>query len=126
MKLNPDCIRDILMAIESATDGYHPINPIEVCAKECTEYDLNEIAYHILQCNMESYFVDFKTYRGSSYSVKDLTPKAHAFLANIRNPNVWSQIKKKLSAVGSASLGIIASVAEGVTAALIKSSSGLE
>lgn len=59
MKLNPDCIRDILLVVEKQTDFN---NLASFTNREDFEqlpmYSPNEIMYHIRQCDHSGLFLD--------------------------------------------------------------------
>lgn len=95
MKLNPDCIRDILLDIEETATintswKYDSRNP----SIRLSSYDQFEIAYQARYCS-ESGMISGFSVGGNSESVfaSDLTPTGHEFLANIRNDNFFNKIK---------------------------------
>lgn len=114
MRLNPDCIRDILFAVEENT-GYHSVMSIDeenyTEFQQLSKYEYGEVAYHINQCNLSGYFTEFSAMIDDSYMIVDLTPKGHEFLANIRSESAWKEIMDKASKIGSFSLPFIAEVA---------------
>lgn len=103
MKLNPECIRDILISFESIVDlsisfsidrkNYHEI---------CDKYSSNEFLYHLNQC-IESGLLKGSN-RGSYILILDITPTGHDFLISIRDEENWTGIKKIAANVGSFSL----------------------
>jgi len=127
MKLNPSCVRDILLFIENnnSPDGTvqfvfeDKYGTYELLHEdECPEltknifepfsnYSDDEIIYHLRQCEMsgligETHFV------GNTCEVEDLTPLGHEFLANIRSDGVWKRIVDK----GTASLPVLFELAK--------------
>ena len=95
LKLNPDCIRDILLDIEAASTintgwKYDSRTP----SSRLSHYDRFEIAYQARYC-MESGMISGFSIGGNSESVfaTDLTPKGHEFLANIRNDTFFNKVK---------------------------------
>lgn len=128
MKLNPNCIRDILIAVEENT-GYHIYLDYPTERDKCpslSNYEDDEIRYHIYQC-YKSGLIEFagKEDLDGNIPINDLTPAGHSFLANIRSDNVWSDVKKVSSKIGSTSLSALIQIANGVVSALIKSQLGL-
>ena len=113
MKLNPDCIRDILIAVEDNT-GYDKIYEIhrEDLTKKFPNYSYNEIMYHIHQCNNFGYIIFSDT--NCYVYLEDLTPKGHLFLADIRDNSNWLKIKNIASTVGSFSLDALKTIATNV------------
>lgn len=115
MKLNPDCIRDILFAVEENT-GFQKVMSIDeedyTQYQQLKKYKYEEVAYHVVQCNLSGYFVDFAARIDDSYMIVDLTPKGHEFLADIRSDTNWKKIKETALKVGSFSLGVLADIAK--------------
>lgn len=128
MKLNPDCIRDILMDIEDETSfgKYYEYTPTSVDPESrVAKYDSNTILYHIKQCELSGYFTDVHWYYDPSCMVIDITPSAHEFLANIREDTNWNKTKEIAKTVGSNSLDALKQIASGVISAIIKSQLGM-
>lgn len=109
MKLNPDCIREILIAIEERSEYNKYVGFDEVI--ENVNFPENEVLYHIQQCEMNGFIIGVMRYLGGGGMIKDLSPKAHEFLANIRSESNWNKIKKKASEVGTFSLNALAQIA---------------
>lgn len=95
MKLNPNCIRDILLYIESETDFFKSINfkSSEYEKDFGYKYSKNEIIYHLKQCIDFNYIVASNMCIRGSVIVKDLTPVGHEFLEKIRDKTVWEKTK---------------------------------
>lgn len=124
MRLNPDCIRDILLCVEKTTDAETGFKYSEN-STVLSQYSDNEIRYHFRQCNMSGFFSSFEENTTGSIQVIDLAPKGHEFLANIREDTVWNGVKSVASKVGSTSLKCIVQIASNVVSELIKSQFGL-
>lgn len=114
MRLNPDCVRDILMSIEEISTGK---NHIIISSENYKAFDLLKkyeytvIEYHINQCDMCGFFFDYSQKLNKTYWVRDLTPKAHDFLANIRDNSIWNKAKGIIIQAGSSSLNLLVSIA---------------
>lgn len=107
MKLNPDCIRDILLTAEEVitptqemscypNDYYDRLN----------KYTNDEIIYHINQCEIENLII-VRKYMDGGIAIKDLSPSGHALLAKIRSDNAWNKLKSSLISIGAFSLKAI-------------------
>lgn len=120
MRLNPDCIRDILLVIEEqvAPHTFCSFNP-EFAEERLPQYSYDEIIYHLEQCEMMGYFKKVIKDLSMNYTVTDLTPSAHAFLANIRTNTNWNKTKQIAKKVGSFSLNTLTSIASSVVSDLI-------
>lgn len=95
LKLNPDCIRDILLDIEATSTintgwKYDSRTP----SSRLSHYDRFEIAYQARYC-AEANLISGFSIGGNSESVfaSDLTPNGHEFLANIRNDTFFNKVK---------------------------------
>lgn len=123
MKLNPDCIRDILLTVESIPDLNHHYDFNEKTIPDFfPQYTFDEVMYHIRQCHLNDFFVDASPSWGfSCYTVYDLSPKGHEFLANIRNDTFFNKVKAICKELGLSSLNDISQVAINSAALLIKS-----
>lgn len=97
MRLNPDCIRDILMAVETHSDFCTQVEyKVEDPFPELSAHSHEEILYHIRQCEESGLIHDVHYYDGGKHTdITDLTPLGHEFLSNIRNNTVWSQTLEK-------------------------------
>lgn len=123
MRLNPDCIRDILISVEQNTNyNEHLLYPQEL--KKCpalTSYKDDEIRYHIKQCLLANLIIGVTEDLAGNIRIKDLTPTGHEFLANIRSDTVWNKTKNIAAKIGSFSLNALKDIAVGVISEIIKS-----
>ena len=125
MKLNPDCIRDILLFVESESSF---LGVIRLDTKNIpddspiSKYDRGVLLYHIRQC-ASSNLITKVTYAdlGDYVYVSDLTPSGHEFLAATRAEKNWAKTKTIAGKVGDFSFKALSAIAEGVTGAAIKS-----
>lgn len=127
MKLNPDCIRDILLEIESTSTAskawvYSSTSP----PIGLSDYSKDEIGYHARQCSKSNLIDGFHIYGDcDTISISDLTPNGHAFLANIREDTTWNRVKAVSEKIGSRSLDALTQIASNVITDLIKSHFGI-
>ncbi len=132
MKLNPDCIRDILLTVEEQT-GYR--KSMLYCSNDYFEqftrlkpYDDAVVRYHINQCDLNGFFVNIYTHLGAppqEVEIFDLSPHGHEFLANIRKDAIWDKVKNIANKVGSTSLNAFVQIAAGVVKEVIKAQFGV-
>lgn len=126
MKLNPDCMRDVLIVMESA--GYlEELSPSAVY-ESLPAYSEDEINYSIIKLK-EAGFIDaiIKEYNSGVAILRldDITYIGHQFLANVRSDNIWNDVKQVSKKVGSNSISAISQIATGVISAIIKAQLGL-
>ena len=99
MKLNVNCIRDILLTVEEECDFETPWEYQEDSPppKFLADYTHKEIVYHINQAQKSDLICGVEYFEcGSDIYISDLTPKGHEFLSNIRNDTVWKRCFPKL------------------------------
>ena len=128
MRLNSDCVRDILLAIEKDVD-YHRILELkfdDTLPDNLQKYSAEELLYNIRQCKIANLIIDVHSFDGGKYvTIADLSPDGHQFLANIRNDNIWGKVKKIAGVVGSNSLSAVTQIASNVVTELIKAQFGI-
>lgn len=126
MRLNPDCVRDILLTVEKECDGRSLIyinDDYDLSKAEfLCKYKTEEVLYHINQCNLSGFFTECVLDLSGGYKIIDLSPKGHEFLADIRSKSTWGKVKSAAEKVGVGSLKALAQIASTVTAALIQES----
>lgn len=122
MKLNPDCIRDILFSVEEYTSFYREMEYTEYNFEtypKLKDYSLEEVLYHINQCE-KSNLIDKVLWYSEGCSITDLTPTGHQFLSDIRSDTTWNKTKEISKNIGSSSLDAIKQIATAVISELIK------
>mgnify|MGYP000202637833 CR=1 FL=1 len=110
MKLDINCIRDILLLVEehsNLNENYVtiPINVFELIkSNHLSSYTDKEIVYTVKKLD-EAYYIDavFKYADNSLYTcyIYELTYEGHQLLDTIRNNKVIESINKKLDNLGS-------------------------
>lgn len=124
LKLNTDCVRDILLSVEEECDFSHHMDYDRDLNNNIRlkQYTHEEIIYHIRQCEYSELIFKPNYYDGGKHIIiSDLTPSGHQFLANIRDDNVWNGVKVVAKKVGSTSLNAITQIASNVITQIIKS-----
>lgn len=126
MRLNPDCIRDILLTAEEHT-GYGKFMDynLESEYERLKQYCHEEVMYHIKQCELSGLLTKVTYFLGGNCLIHDISPAGHEFLANIRQDNNWNKTKEIAKSVGSYSLSALSKIASEVIAKIINSKLGL-
>lgn len=125
MKLDPDCIRDVLLSIESLPyTGYRTIDEL---AAEYPHYEQISLDYTCLKLHeaglIEALLVSsMGQWHQRVLKIYDLTFRGHEFLNSIRGEKVWSKTMSVVKNIGSSSLEILKDVAVKVAASLITQS----
>lgn len=125
MKLNLDCTRAILFAVEDVCDMKRIFDSANDIPLIKGGYSVEEILYHARQCNLAGMFHGYRADLGGNFEVIDLSPRGHEFLANIREDNIWHKVKSISAEVGSRSLDAVSQIASLVITEIIKSQFGL-
>lgn len=122
MKLNPDCIRDILLLIERNEQNSSYLYEQDSRPAMLRSYTNSEIMYHASQCSKHGFIEGFSANDSeTNFFVVDITPAGHEFLANIRNDTFFNRVKSICKDIGVSSLKDVAHVASLATTTLIKS-----
>ena len=125
MKLNPDCIRDILLTVENNEFGNH-LTLTKLCEK-IPNYTNEEIHYACLKL-YEGAYLDLTTLNIMNQtmpairSINDLTFQGHEFLDSIKVDSNWNKTKDVAKKVGSFSLNTLKDISAQVIAEVIKKS----
>lgn len=122
MKLNPDCIRDLLLDIEENTSIHKSvIYKFDLPQEDrLAKYTNEEVEYHLAQCELNDYLVGYRNYAGNSVEVNYLSPAGHAFLADVRSDSVWQHTKAVAGKIGAWSLDTLSKIAVNVVSEIIK------
>ena len=131
MKLNPDCIRAVLLEIENSWElrlddsGNIRKESMNLVAlnNALPDFDKRDVFYSVLNLQQAG-FLDAKIQyaaNGMVYycSINHMTYAGHQFLDRIRDTKNWSKIKAGLDHVRNYSLDAITALAEGVANAAI-------
>ena len=130
MKMDPDCIRDILLQTE---EGFViiplPCLNFDTCKMEDPEhlpkekypyiyqYDMKKLIYHV-ELAVEMNFIKLNDLK-DIYKIEDLTAQGHLLLADIRNEDVWSKTKDIAKKTGTFSLDALKQIAVNVVSSMI-------
>lgn len=127
MKLNPDLIRDILIAVSESLvpDEYGdipPIYPIELTETKLSQYSRNETLYWIRQLMDCNIIIKGKKYIDEPLPrIKDLSFAGYQFIENTSKSAIWKEIRPQLiSTVFSNLPGFIRSAIELSSKLIIK------
>lgn len=127
MKLNLDCIRDILIVVEDIEYGKDLTIP--TLQQKLSNYSENELQYHCLKL-LEGGFLDATTNRyirshKQISKINDLTYEGHQFLSDIRSDTTWNNTKEVAKSIGIESLHAIKDIAVATVTTLIQNKFGL-
>ena len=130
MKLNADCIRDVLLELEKSLtyrvneDDQLEKNTVSLHELDCIliRYTKEEIFYTLSNLEQAGYIKMSVNWSGNSVyrcSVNCITFQGHEFLEKIRNDLSWVKVKAGAAAIRNYSLDAISAIANGVASAAI-------
>ncbi|WP_315074198.1 DUF2513 domain-containing protein [uncultured Clostridium sp.] len=122
MKLNPDCVRDILFTVEEHSTLDRGVNYPDEELEKLSDYSKDEILYHIKQCELSGLVTEVSWFLGGTCYISYLSPIGHEFLADIRSDTNWNKTKDVAKKVGSFSLSTLKDISAQVIAEVIKKS----
>lgn len=123
MKLNPDCVRDILFVVEEYSTYSNDVSEDKLYEKLIPKYSQEEILYHVRQCEHSGLFLKAQHYFGG-FSIQDLSPYGHQFINDIRQDTNWDRTKDIAKNVGSFSLDVLKDISSQVITNLISNQLG--
>lgn len=107
IRLNPDCIRDILLAlnekiIPDENGCVEPIDKDDILAIDSiSNYSQNEILYTVRHLFDDDILKKGKTYINEPLPrISDITPKGHRLIEEISSNSKWNKIKEALMSIG--------------------------
>ena len=125
MKLNPDCCRAVLLAIEEKPFGKYYV--LRQLVEKVSDYSPEDVAYSCLKLH-EGGLLDVTTtppILGNNFrhiaAINDLTYMGHEFLENVRNDGIWNDAKKKSASIGAFTLSVLSKAAASIIAARLGS-----
>ena len=118
MKLNPDCVRDILFVVEEYSTYSNDVSEDKLYENLIPKYSQEEILYHVRQCEHSGLFLKVQHYFGG-FSIQDLSPYGHQFINDIRQDTNWNRTKDIAKNVGSFSLDVLKDISSQVITNLI-------
>lgn len=119
MKLNKDCVREVLIYLEEHL-GYD--DRLDASSIKIEPYTYEEILYTISLLSEAGYIKTIPIRNlsaATSYFVVSILMPGHDLLDNIRDDNVWRKTKKIASKFASASLNVLSSVATSVLSSML-------
>lgn len=122
LKLSPDCVRDILIAVENCSFGEYL--SLERLHEKLPEYTQEDLWYTCIKLD-EGGYLDVTTVPmlrsplPGIKSINNLTFNGHEFLNNIREESNWNKVKNVGKKAGTSSLAALGDIAKAVITASI-------
>ena len=116
MKLNIDCVRDILLYCDQEDDAY--IEYRTPWSFNGHEYSQSEMAYHVGLCNDAGFFHRACLDNVPSCEVEGLSFEGQKYLDTIRSESIFAKVKEE---VKKKAVPVTLEVVKGVAVAVISS-----
>lgn len=113
LKLNHDCVRAVLLAIEELRPDQLLYTDNSQSSSILADFSNEDILYSVERLLEAGYIdaIDASSMDGSSYLVKNITWSGHQFLDNIRDDGIWKKTKATASKLTGVSLPILTELA---------------
>lgn len=121
MKLNHDCVRELLLYIEEKSDYKTIIYPGEISIGYSSE-DVLYAADKLLEANyLDGLKKNFMGSEMPQIAIRSLTWDGHLFLDNIRDKTIWDKTKAITERFASISISLLDKIASQLILEMIKS-----
>ena len=121
MKLDMDCVRDILLECEDLPLDCHTPYSFQTSIARHGE---DEVCYALAKLTEGNYInATVSRLPGGQYDfcgIYDMTFSGHQFLENVRDDKVWQKTKGVLKKAGSSSFGLAMQVTSQILAEIVK------
>lgn len=127
MKLNPDCIRDVLLCLEenlkiTEEQNFSQMTLVQLKEK-LSNYSDDDIFYSVYNLH-QIHFIEGNIKNASNKvmyfcEIKNITWDGHQFLNTIRPITVWEATKKGASKLGIMSMNALATISSKIVEAII-------
>lgn len=121
MKMNINCLRDILLALENMP--YTGDTRIYELMDNLPQYSEDEVDYNVLKL-YEAGFIKGITYSTTSCpecicSIIDITFNGHEFLNSVRDEGIFSEVKSTCKKIGAHSVSAVFQIATNIISEII-------
>lgn len=112
MKLDINCIRDILLYVEDNTTFFKEINfSIHSIPCDLQKYNVDKLFYHLRYCDEAEFFTEYALLEESEIEIRDLTVLGHEFISNIKDENNFDKLKEAMLKCGTKAIGVAVTLA---------------
>lgn len=111
MKLNNDCVRDLLLYLEENLTLIDSLIVGDIKLKDYSAEELLYTANRLLEANFLNGSKRIYDNTDLFIMISSITYQGHQFLDSIRDKDVWSETKAKASKIASVSLPILQELA---------------
>ncbi|MBC2023298.1 DUF2513 domain-containing protein [Listeria booriae] len=128
MKLNHDCIRDLLLELEVKLEPHkHLSYPAIKDFNTCKKYSLDDVTYSISKLKDAGYLIaSLQNGLDGLYNltVDGITWEGHKFLDTIRDNKIWRDTKSVASKLSSVPISMLSTISTTLLTQFIKQQTG--
>jgi hypothetical protein len=108
-----DLIRKLLLNIETDQrfDGTHWFRIVSPADLGITGHSAEDVGYHV-NLLIEAGYLAGKGGMETIPAMNKLTWQGHEFIDNIKNDDIWSKVKTRISGLSTVALSVVAALAE--------------
>jgi len=118
MKLDYNCVRNVMLSIESLEQGQFLNDANGSAFPLLKDYTADKIAYTVERLIEAGYIPNRRIttlpYGRIHYEIDSLTWEGHQYLDCIRNDDIWDKTRKKVSPFGGLPFTLMAEIAKGL------------
>ena len=129
MKLNPDCVREVLLTLENSLQIDEKLHISTLSAYALFDlvpkYSKQEVLYTLQKLEEAGFIVASFQFMSGSFSdgcISSITYQGHEFLENIRENKNWEKVKSAAAKIGSFSVSVLGEISKSLILTLISSS----
>ena len=114
MRLDVECVRNVLFTVEEHTNGIDKFNLSAANYRNyhlLKDYDFIKVYYHIKQLVNGGFISEAAILETDHVLIIDLTWEGHQFIENIRSDNIWNKVKQAAKSAGSYAVSILVQTA---------------
>lgn len=118
MRLNADCVRDVMLFLE---ENLELVSFLE-CSNIEINYNSNDVTYTCAKLIEAGYLIGNTTVDLSGHMkvvINSITWNGHQFLDNVRSNTVWNKTKETAIKLGSVSVSFLSNIAAQIIANVI-------
>lgn len=122
MKLNIECVRDLLLYFENTLEFQTELSIKNVLDHFSNDYEEDVIQYTCSKLEEGNLIKLISTKAGGKniiLAISDITFDGHQFIENIRNKKIWKPINSISEEIGVASIQGLTQIAAGVVTQII-------
>jgi hypothetical protein len=122
VKLNQECVRDLLLYLEEKLQYNSRIIINDLKLKSYSKDDLMYTADKLTEAQYINTIANWNMSSSHIIAVESITYQGHQYIDSIRDDNIWKEAKSKFSKLASVSLPVIQELATSIA----KSKLGLQ